>query len=153
MLFHHFITLVLYSGSYLMNFLGWGLVVILPLDFSDVFVHFCKAFGDTNFRKIANCFGFLMWLGWFVGRIYVYDRVIYDGWFVAPVDKIVGWHESYMYNVMGWFLTMLSVLNFWWFYLISRIIMKVITGKNAEDDHNLIEVTTTKDNEFKKQIN
>lgn len=96
MLFHHFITLVLYTGSYLMNFLGWGIMIILPLDFADIFVHFCKAFGDTHFRKTANCFGLLMWLAWFVGRLYVYNRVTYEGWFEAPVDKIFGWREIYM---------------------------------------------------------
>lgn len=65
MILHHALTIILYTGSYIMNHISIGILVVYSCDTTDFFVHFAKASGGTKFRKSCYLFGLGMWICWF----------------------------------------------------------------------------------------
>ena len=84
MMLHHFLTLVLYAGSYLINCVEIGILVVYCHDWADVFGHFGKSFGDTHFKKIKYFNGVSMWLGWLISRLITFPMAIWYGVYVVP---------------------------------------------------------------------
>ena len=64
MILHHALTVVLYTGSYLMNNISIGILVVYSADTADIFVHLAKATAGTTFRLTCYVFGASMWLIW-----------------------------------------------------------------------------------------
>ena len=77
MMLHHFLTLVLYAGSYLINCVEIGILVVYCHDFADLFYHFGKSFEDTHFKKIKYFNGVLMWLVWLISRLIIFPMTIW----------------------------------------------------------------------------
>jgi very-long-chain ceramide synthase len=65
MLLHHALTAILYTGSYLMNNISIGMLVVYACDTTDMFVHFAKGLSCSTFKKSCNFFGLGMWMCWF----------------------------------------------------------------------------------------
>lgn len=65
MILHHALTVILYTGSYLMNNISIGILVVYSCDTTDLFVHLSKASAGTTYKKTCYFFGFGMWAVWF----------------------------------------------------------------------------------------
>jgi hypothetical protein len=50
MLLHHIITVTLYVGGYMMNFLTMAMITVLCLDIADLFVSFARAVSETKYK-------------------------------------------------------------------------------------------------------
>jgi len=152
MMLHHGLTLVLYTGSYLINCVEIGILVVYAHDWADVFVHWCKCFTDTHFKYIQYPNGASCWLMWFVSRIYTFPLAIWYGVYVVPYTKVNVWAgsgEARILNILGAFCGVLYLLNIFWFYKISLSVFKfAITGKPV-DYQNRVELEM--DDSKKKQ--
>ena len=84
MMLHHGLTLVLYTGSYLINCVEIGVLVVYAHDWADVFVHFAKACEGTHFVYIHIFNGVAIWISWFVSRIITFPLAVFYGVTVVP---------------------------------------------------------------------
>lgn len=79
-LLHHLLTIALVSYSYSTNFLPIGAIVMILMDFSDVFVAMFKMAVDVN-ETMQNILFMLMFFTWFYFRIYYFPiYAIYQLW-------------------------------------------------------------------------
>ena len=136
MMLHHFLTLVLYAGSYLINCVEIGILVVYCHDWADVFGHFGKSFGDTHFKYIKYFNGVSMWLGWLISRLITFPLAIWYGVYVVPYEKVPVWkgsNEALILDILGGFCGVLLLLNIWWFYLITKMVYRfAMTGKTED---------------------
>ena len=77
-LFHHILTIALVLYSYSSNFMPVGSVVMIVMDFTDIFVAMFKMAVDVNEAMQNALFG-LMFLTWSYFRIYYYSV-----WVIKP---------------------------------------------------------------------
>merc|ERR1719265_767735 len=100
---HHGLTLVLYSGSYLINCVEIGILVVYAHDWADLFCQFTKCFTDLHFKKIQYFNGVALWTGWFLSRCYTFPLAIWYGVYVVPYSKVSVWSgsgEASMLNIL-----------------------------------------------------
>ena len=137
MMLHHGLTVVLMVGSYLINHVEGGVLIIYIHDFADIWGHFGKCFADTHFKSIKYFNAVSMWGAWLYSRLIVFPIVAYrmvtipDGKPFAP--EYVGSKEQFLNQILTSFLFCLFLLNIWWFYLITYMIYKFATQGVSED--------------------
>jgi len=136
MILHHILTMVLFTGSYLMNWWGcWG-IIVLCTDWSNMNMYFSKVFGDLRFKWLRWIIGWQMLPSWFYFRSYQYNRVLYDGWYVASVGHVKGATEMYLLDILCYFFSMLAVMNTYWMLLIFKVSWREIFKGGAVDIHS-----------------
>ena len=82
MLLHHVLTFATCFGSYLMNWIPAGALIIFCLNIADIFVAIGKAFSETTYQKTTTLAGALMWTTWVYSRICCFSVLIYyDAWY------------------------------------------------------------------------
>jgi len=128
MCLHHFITLSLYAGGHMMGDIYSGLFVVFIMDFSDIWSHLAKATCDTQWKRTCGFFGFNLWFWWAYTRLYCLPYCIYWMLFIYPYDipNMSGSYEGNLYFFKGMMLSLLTVMSIWWWYLICKVIYKVI---------------------------
>ena len=87
MMLHHGCTVMLVAGSYLINAVEIGVIIMYAHDISDVFGHFCKAASDTHFTTLKNFNAASLWFGWLYSRLIVFPWITYYGVLVVPYNK------------------------------------------------------------------
>lgn len=141
MLLHHTLTFVLFSGGYLMNVIPTGLLVILVIDFCNCWTHYAKAFAGTVYTNLCMFMGAMCWATWFYSRLVCLPIIIYYGLFVN-VDKIPGIQysaEKSVFTILGVFLSFIVLLSIFWWYLITRMVVKAIREGDQHDEQSEIE--------------
>jgi hypothetical protein len=84
MMLHHLLTINLYVGGYMLNSMAIGSLVIISLDWTQIFIGFSRSFSETKFKKLTAFFGFGMWFSWMYFRMMVFPVVIYQGYYYLP---------------------------------------------------------------------
>ena len=84
MLLHHCLTIALYTGSYMVNFLPIGLIIVFCLDIADFWTHISKGFVDLIFKKTLHVIGVFLWCSWVYTRIVCFPIIVYYGAYVGP---------------------------------------------------------------------
>ena len=79
MMLHHGLTVVLIAGSYLVNSVEIGVIVVYVHDMADMFGHFGKGFAETHFKKVKYFNAISMWAGWLYSRLIVFPWSFYRG--------------------------------------------------------------------------
>ncbi len=139
MLVHHFVTVSLIGISYVHGWNRVGAVVMILLDPADVPLHIAKQFkyvGDAHGGKIqkfmqsgADLFFVIFMLLFAVMRLGLYPYVVWS----AHVEG----REYFSYGLGAWtciaLLYILLLLQIYWFVLILKVAIKVITSGAAED--------------------
>lgn len=128
-LLHHVLTIELYVGSYMINELAVGSLIILILDWTGIFVGFSRAFSETKFKKLVFYFGVGMWVTWIYFRIIVYPVIFYEGGYKLP--RMVPHFnerldEKFVSDCLFYLNCGMQVLNLWWAVLITKIIIRGI---------------------------
>jgi hypothetical protein len=77
MMLHHGLTVVLMVGSYLINLVEIGVLVIYIHDIADVWGHLGKCFGDTHFTYVKYFNAVSMWGGWLYSRLIAFPLIAY----------------------------------------------------------------------------
>jgi len=143
MVAHHIITCLLIGGSYLFNFTRAGNAVFVTMDFSDIFLSTAKSMKYLAFPGFITDMMFVFFMiTWVYTRHYLYGWIIYSTWAepCLPENNKCIWDPLNGYWLTWWSryiilfgLVLLQILMIYWFVLISRIALRVVTGKNAED--------------------
>lgn len=131
MFVHHIATIFLIGGSYAVNFVPIGCLVLLCHDVSDVFLESAKLMKYAGFQLMADIgFGFFA-VSWLIFRLILLP--FYVGWSSAfDSSKFIQPFSSwYMFHGM---LLVLIILHVYWFFLILRIIYnKIVLDREVDD--------------------
>mmetsp|Transcript_10202 Transcript_10202/g.17184 ORF Transcript_10202/g.17184 Transcript_10202/m.17184 type:complete len:131 (-) Transcript_10202:237-629(-) len=75
---HHLLTFTLYLGSYWINHLQIGALVVYSLDISEVFITLSKTLSETTWTRTIGFSGFMMLLTWWYFRVFAFPYAIYE---------------------------------------------------------------------------
>eukprot|EP00347_Sterkiella_histriomuscorum_P000381 403376081 len=132
-LLHHLLTIAMVSYSYFTNFLPVGSIVMIIMDFTDIFVAMFKMAVDVN-ETMQNTLFILMLVTWSYFRIYFFPvhviKPFYDQAWSHPHEVAAGTGPFLII-----FLCVLQILNVFWLGLMlkgffRRILSKKILPKN-----------------------
>ena len=93
MIVHHILTLILYSGSYMMNYMRPGSLVCFCLDQADLLGCLARAYNETVFKRLAAVIGITMWATWVWTRMVQQTKVIYYAIYLMP-NQVPTWPGS-----------------------------------------------------------
>ena len=134
---HHCTAIWLLCMSYYANVVRIGVLILLLHDPADLTLQsskFCRLIGQ---EFLMNVLFLLLVLVWFATRIVIFPyHAIGACYWEFYEQHGPGWSDQ---PFMAWsiaFLSVLYVLHIYWFYLILRILMRVISGQNAKDDRS-----------------
>ena len=144
MMVHHLTTIALISLSYLTNFTRVGTSILFLHDSADIFLESAKIFNyiskaDGNMRVWAKYMTDVVFatfaVTFFVTRIIVYPRFIISSvLYEAPL--YLGGSDWIGFYVFAGLLIVLQVLHVFWFYLIARMIYKLVTTGIEKDERS-----------------
>lgn len=146
MMAHHVITIVLMALSYSMNFTRVGCLVMVLMDWCDIFLPLAKMIRYLRISQMACdwTFGFFL-VSWFITRHVLFVLVIkalYDAATDQDVTVFIWNPEADIYvNVHVWFcfcalLMSLQILQLGWFWMICRVAWRVVSGQGATDERS-----------------
>jgi hypothetical protein len=149
MMSHHIFTIALVFGSMVNGYMRIGLLVQTIHDVSDVLLDIMKT---LNYLQLDGPKGFFLTeisfvanlIGWIYFRLYVYPLYIIDSSLTGFHKQCANEHNGDFlknpnpsnmpfWNLANVFLTLLLVLHIWWFYLMIRIALKLISGADPHD--------------------
>lgn len=143
MLSHHIITCLLIGGSYYYYFTKIGHVILSMMDVVDIFLSTAKILKYSGFTTVCDwLFGFFVIL-WVIMRHGMYNYVLYHLFtkgrsLMIPGKCVEGilqkrcWTDQIITNFC-YLLGGLQIITIIWMYLIIKVLIKVVTGSNAED--------------------
>lgn len=141
MCIHHVLTNWLIIVSYYCNFTRMGHLLLTLMDFSDIFLSFAKVLNYLKYSTTCDIFFGLFFLSWVPSRHVGLNWVIYSVYTHPLVynEKPV-WdpeNEFYFSEAMRYaFLVVLGglqVLMIVWFYMILKVVLRIVKGGNAAD--------------------
>jgi len=144
MMAHHVITVGLLGLSYSMNLTRVGCLILLLMDWCDIFLPLAKMIRYLSISQLATdiLFGWFM-VSWLVTRHCLFLIVIWSvTWdahdYIPPVyDPARGLYLTR--PALAGFIAMLlalQVLQCIWFWMICRVAWRVVTGTGAEDERS-----------------
>ncbi|KAI0774093.1 longevity assurance proteins LAG1/LAC1 [Fomes fomentarius] len=139
MMAHHVITIALMVGSYFYNYTRVGCLIMVLMDWCDLFLPLAKMFRYLGMSTACDATFVVFLLVWLVTRHFLFMLVIkatWDAFYIIPRvwDTSVG-HFMTKEVYIGFFtmLVFLQILQLVWFGMICRVAYKVVTGQGAED--------------------
>ena len=136
MLLHHGVTLVLFTGAFIINYVSIGMLVVYALDFNNIWVHQCKSLGGTKLDWLVNAFGVTMWVSWLYCRLIAMPTFIYEGCFTQfykIVPSLKGTSIETIDLILATFCFFIFCLSIFWFYLITIIIIRSLKDGDQTD--------------------
>ncbi|KAH3676213.1 hypothetical protein WICPIJ_009173 [Wickerhamomyces pijperi] len=140
---HHIITISLVGGSYFHFYTRIGNVILVIMDFVDIFLSLAKVLKYCGFQFICDLMFLNFLISWIVLRCGLFNYIWYHTAFKAR-DLIreteclatLGVQPCWTSKVFEIFLVLLGalqVLMIIWLFLIIKVAYKVIAGYGAED--------------------
>lgn len=139
MILHHLITITLIVASYMTNFTRIGTSILLTHDIADVFLEIGKCFNYISkvpeskpwASPVTDAFFGCFAVSFFITRLVVYPRyMVYS--LVVEAPQIMGmWSGYWLFATM---LVGLQCLHVFWFYLIARMIYRLVIVGEVEKD-------------------
>ena len=136
-LIHHFTAISLLCISYYANVVRIGILVLLLHDPADLVLQFGKFCRVIHLKLITDCCFVALVLVWFATRIVIfpYQAIGACVWEFYEQHG-PGWADQPFMALCIAFLSVLYVLHLYWFYLILRIMVRVISGEKPKDDRS-----------------
>ncbi|KAJ7189145.1 longevity assurance proteins LAG1/LAC1 [Mycena filopes] len=131
---HHVVTLFLVIVSYVMNLTYIGSAVYMSMDIPDMFLALSKLLNYIQYNTL-NYFVFTAFVGsWTYFRHYLNLTILWSVWFDLDerLPSTTRIPPSVRYGAFG-ALVALQALNLFWYYLILRIVWKIMTTAKAAD--------------------
>ncbi len=142
MILHHVITILLILLSYLTNYTRIGASILLCHDCADVFLEVGKVFNYVSrvmeYKRVCSvicdslfaCFA----VTFFVSRLIVYPRyMLYSMLVESPAAWDGIWPGYWYFSIL---LSSLQCLHVFWFYLICKMITRLITTGIEKDERS-----------------
>ncbi|XP_077582773.1 ceramide synthase 5 isoform X1 [Stigmatopora nigra] len=136
MFVHHLATVGLISFSYANNMVRVGTLVMCVHDAADILLEVGKMAHYAKYQRICDLLFVLFSLTFFVTRlvvfpIWVLNSTLFESW------RIVGPFPSWW--LFNFLLLVLQFLHIIWSYLIARIAIKTMRGKECNDVRSDVE--------------
>ncbi|EJD01170.1 longevity assurance proteins LAG1/LAC1 [Fomitiporia mediterranea MF3/22] len=140
MMAHHVITIVLVVLSYFYNLTRVGSLIMVLMDYCDIFLPLAKMLRYLSLQKICDAMFTWFLISWFITRHFFFILVIKslysDGSTLIPFIWSPEDNHYWTYEIWMGFLALLISLQFIqiiWFGMICNVAWRVISGQNAED--------------------
>ncbi|KAJ6592860.1 TLC domain-containing protein [Mycena capillaripes] len=134
---HHIVTLFLVIVSYVMNLTLIGSAVYMSMDIPDMFLALSKLLNYIRWEATNNFVLAAFVLSWTYFRHYLNLAIIWSAWFEVDEYLPLGTRipPAVHYGAFG-ALVLLQLLNLFWYYLIVRIVVKVLRTSKVEDERS-----------------
>jgi hypothetical protein len=131
MILHHTIACMLIFFSYVCGFWNFGILILVQMDISDVFIGAIRIFMDfvPTWVTVSIYLGILS--SWAYFRFYVYFNLIL--WSFAFDARLIVDGSTECITVMNILLTTLFGLNVYWFVLLLMMGIRLIKIGKAQD--------------------
>ncbi|KAJ7179942.1 TLC domain-containing protein [Mycena crocata] len=145
MMTHHVITVFLMGASYFFNFTRVGCLIMVLMDWCDIFLPLAKMMRYIGLSQIICDSTFAMFLvSWFITRHVLFNFVVVSTYTDLPRLVPFEWspHLGRFLSREYWVifcacLTALQIIQIIWFATICRVAWRVITsGEGASDDRS-----------------
>ncbi|XP_076065929.1 uncharacterized protein LOC143039581 [Oratosquilla oratoria] len=134
MLGHHMVTILLLTGCYITHTWRGGSLIILVHDVADVPLNGAKLFRYLNLEGVCNVVFVIFVVVWVASRlVYLPFWIVHS--VLTEMIYIVVPMTTFMYILVG-FLLSLIVIHCYWTVLIFRIIYKVLTRGDLQDNRS-----------------
>ena len=141
MIVHHCLTILLLISSHMVNFVRIGVTVLFLHDISDIFLESAKCFNYTSKVKgkewaslACDSLFAIFASSFFVLRLVVYPYWIFWCSYIYADERFgKNWIGFWVYF---WLLLALQALHIFWFYLISRMIYRLLTTGIEKDERS-----------------
>jgi sphingoid base N-palmitoyltransferase len=141
MIAHHLITIALLLSSHVLNFVRIGVTVLFIHDISDVFLEFAKCFnyiskvkGQKWASTVCDILFAIFAISFFILRLVIYPYWIF---YTSYVDATEIFGQNWFgFDVFYWLLLSLQALHVFWFYLICRMIYRLLTTGIEKDERS-----------------
>ncbi|ORX74511.1 LAG1-domain-containing protein [Linderina pennispora] len=146
MLTHHVATIVLVLLSYTFHFTRFGHAFMLIMDLPDIFLTSAKMFRYLEHEVIPNALFGIFSLSWVATKHVVCLKMMISIWtqgtkLIPEERRFPHYPNSYasypIVSVLWVFLCVLQVVLLYWFYLLLRVLNRVlIKGENVDDNRS-----------------
>ncbi|KAI8868872.1 LAG1-domain-containing protein, partial [Ramicandelaber brevisporus] len=143
MLLHHVVTTGLLLASYYTNFVRMGIAIQVMFDAADILLALAKLFRYAGFSKLTDMLFVGFVLVWLVTRHIMFGYLWYDAY--NTVEKYIDyeWAPSegkfFTERTKMFFHCMfaaLMALVLFWFALILKLVVRVASGNNVDDNRS-----------------
>jgi len=143
MMTHHVITIALMALSYFFNFTRVGCLIMVLMDWCDIFLPMAKMFRYLSLSTLCDLTFTWFLLSWFITRHVLFNIAIWSLYTEANSFIPFIWDpEQGRYWTRGTWISFVSmlvslqVLQIIWFWTICRVAWRVISGQGAQDDRS-----------------
>lgn len=141
MMIHHITAILLISLSYLTNYTRVGTSILFLHDAADIFLESAKIFNYTSkapgrawAKTLTDVFFATFAVIFFITRLIIYPRFIVSSvLFEAPLFFGTDWIGFWIFAGL---LIILQCLHVFWFYLIGRMIYRLVTTGIDKDERS-----------------
>jgi len=128
LLFHHVVTIWLIYFSYVIGFHRIGLLVLICHDPNDVLFEIGKTFVYRKMERMTHITFVLIMVSWVCTRLLLYPFKVL--WSTAIQSLLeIPWDAFPFYYMFNGCLSFLLCLHIYWFFLMLRMLYRVLTGK------------------------
>jgi len=139
--FHHLLTIGLLLASYHFNYFRVGAAILLEQNATDVFYYHAKMFKYMEWERTSTSILVMFLFVWIYTRHFIFGWILYSLWAELPqYISVTAWDSAagYYYSDSLWFffalaLVALQGLMIYWFYLIMRVVYRVVLGGDGSD--------------------
>ena len=141
MILHHLTTILLLVFSFITNHTRVGSSILLLHDSSDVFLESAKVFNYTSKAKghdwakiCCDIFFACFAVTFLVTRLVIFPRyIIFSVFFEAPNHFGTEWAGFWFFCML---LVILQILHIFWFYLIAKMIYRLLSTGIEKDERS-----------------
>lgn len=132
--FHHLLTIGLIMSSYRFNFFRVGAAILMEQNAADILYYLAKVFKYGGSDNAATGILVVFVFSWVYTRHYIFGWILYSLWFELPdYLNVPGWDDvngyyyaDWLYVLFSFGLVALQLLMIYWFFLILRVIYRVV---------------------------
>ncbi|GAA5892554.1 hypothetical protein JCM8208_005849 [Rhodotorula glutinis] len=149
---HHIVTLWLVGWSYMINLTMIGTAIFVSMDLPDICLALSKCLNYLDLQRTSEASFVFFLVIWTYMRHYLNLRILWSVW--TEFDLIPERYRSWTTEGNAWWLweglgtgavpkwmrlqifapiLALQLVNAFWTYLILRILVRILSGKNARD--------------------
>eukprot|EP00761_Pharyngomonas_kirbyi_P008769 gb/GECH01008781.1/.p1 GENE.gb/GECH01008781.1/~~gb/GECH01008781.1/.p1 ORF type:complete len:319 (+),score=61.30 gb/GECH01008781.1/:1-957(+) len=128
---HHIATVSLLLLSYVTRFYRIGIMVLIVHDVNDIFLEGAKVFKYLNLQRFADIMFAIFAVSWFITRFWMLHRYVTSSVDNEPFQYFDPPFSFWM--IFSYLLHFLQILHIYWGFLIARIAINGILGKDIDD--------------------
>ncbi|XP_033762172.1 ceramide synthase 2-like [Pecten maximus] len=130
MVVHHIVTILLIYFSFACNQIRIGTLVLIIHDSVDFWMAAAKMAIYLKKMKVADSLFVIFLVVWFFTRLYIYPFRIVWSTSVQSLQYATIFPVYWLLNGLLWILQVLHII---WTYMILRMVMEKLTGKDLKD--------------------